>query len=145
MLTTSERRRDPFTLAVLLSLLVHAFVLLAYLLLAPRLRPAPRTPPPPDQLAALSDTIRLEKRTVPRSAPPQIAPPPAALAPPARPAARIPPPAAAPQPPLVRIVRRAPPVPLPTAVEDGTPQPRASRSQVAYQPAPHPAHPNALT
>lgn len=134
MLTTSERRRDPFTLAVLLSLLVHLMALLAYVLLAPRLLGALPASRPPNELVALSDAIRLEKRTIPRSAPRPVVPPPAARMLPVPQPARVAPPPAAPRPEVAHIVRRAPPVPRP-----------APRAQVAYEPAPRPARPNALT
>ena len=68
MITTSEARRSRvFEIAVALSLIVHLLVLLIYVGFFQRLlADERRLQQKPDDFVALSDSIRIEKRTIPR-------------------------------------------------------------------------------
>ncbi len=133
MITTSAppRRNRIFEIALVLSILTHLLFLLVYLGVFARLAPLVAPVQQKEDLAAVSDVIRLEKRTIPRPqvravpVPPRVPQPPT---PPvvARKAAPVEPvhqPVAAPKPvarhEIARAVPRAPaqPRPAPSAVE----------------------------
>src|SRR6202161_850456 len=67
MITTSAppRRSRIFEIALVLSLLVHLLILLVYLGVFSRIAPLLH-PVQTDEPVAVSDVIRLEKRTIPR-------------------------------------------------------------------------------
>jgi outer membrane biosynthesis protein TonB len=133
MITTSAPpyRSRVFEIALGLSLLMHLLVLLVYLGVFARVAPLVR-PAQTDEPVAVSDVIRLEKRTIPR---PQVH--------------AVPVPPVAPQPPTPPqpVARQAPPPePIPRTVAAPKPVPRheiarvVPRAQAQPRPAPSPAN-----
>lgn len=155
MITTSvpPRRSRIFEIALGLSILMHLLVLLVYLGVFSRVAPLLRAAQT-DEPVAVSDVIRLEKRTIPRPqvravpVPPQVSQPPT----PPQPAARQAPPleairrpVAAPKPAVHHEIAhvapraQAQPKPVPTAV---TAQPRRA---VALNPSAPQSRPQTST
>ena len=119
MITTSAppRRSRIFEVALVLSLLVHLLVVLVYFGVFARIVPLIHVPEKDEQPAAVSDVVRLERRTVPR---PQVQ-------------ARVPVPQPVRQPPRPQLaVRQAPPVVVKRPV--AVPKPHVERELALVAP-----------
>jgi len=111
MITTSAppARSRIFEIALVLSLLVHLLVVLVYFGVFARLAPLVR-PVPLDEPVAVSDVVRLEKRTVPRPSVRVLKPQP---------------------PPRPQVARAAPPQPVPVRRPVAAPKP-VERPEIAH-------------